>query len=145
MDSASFLLAALLVTAHPAPPSSPSPVCIHASAAPAMTIAGLRGDYRVVGSNNDRPYSGQLVLSGAEDSDSLRIAGEVDGSIRQGTALYVYCGPDRVRQLKIELTSGQVLYCVPHNDYDNFNRLSCSASLSDPNGDHELWVQQHRP
>ena len=108
-------------------------------------VSWLRGDYGVLGSRRGQPYIGQLTLSGTEDSGSLDVIGMVDGSPRQGTARYVHCGPDRVRQLEIVLEPGRVLYCVPHHDYDNLNRASCSHTLSDPDGDKELWFQRLAP
>ncbi len=145
MDTFLVLVMALLGSAPPAPPPPTSPICTAATGDVARTVTWLRGDYGVLGTRSGQPYTGQLTLSGTENSDSLDVTGTVDGSPRQGTARHVRCGPDRVRQLEIALVSGQVLYCVPHNDYDNFNRVSCSRSLSDPNGDHELWIQRHAP
>ena len=144
MDTSLVLVMALLGSplAAPPPPSSP---CTAATGDVAKAVTWLRGDYGVLGSRSGQPYTGQLTLSGTEDADSLDVTGTVDGSPRQGTARHVHCGPDRVRQLEIALASGQLLYCVPHNDYDNFNRVSCSRSLSYPNGDHELWVQRYAP
>lgn len=145
MAKSLVLAVALLATAPPPPPPAASPLCIPANGDEAKTVGWLRGAYGVLGSRSGPPYTGQLTLSGTEASESLDVAGTVDGSPRQGVARYVHCGPDRVRQLKIALVSGQVFFCVPHIDYDNFNRLSCSRSLSDPNGDHELWIQRYVP
>ena len=145
MDTSLVLVMALFGSALPAPPPPTSPFCTVVTGDDAKTVTWLRGDYGVLGTRGGQPYTGQLTLSSTENSDSLDVTGTVDGSPRQGTARYVHCGPDRVRQLEIALAPEQVLYCVPHNDYDNFNRVSCSHSLSDPNGDHELWVQRYAP
>lgn len=121
------------------------PVCAPAIGDDARSISQVRGAYRVLGLRGEQPYSGELTLSGAEGSESVEVLGTVDGSPRQGTARYVLCGPDRVNQLELALAPGQALYCVRHNDYDNFNRLSCTKTLSDPNGDHELWIERYTP
>ena len=144
MDTSWVLVMALFGSASPAPPPT-TPICTVAPGDEAKTVTWLRGDYGVLGSRSGQPYTGQLTLYGTEDSDSLDVTGTVDGSPRQGTARYVHCGPDRVRQLEIALASGQLLYCVPHHDYDNLNRVSCSRRLSDPNGDQELWFQRLAP
>ncbi len=145
MDTYLVLVMALLGSQPAAPPPPTSPICTAAAGDVAKAVTWLRGDYGVLGSRSGQPYTGQLTLSGTEDADSLDVAGTVNGSLRQGAARHVHCGPDRVKQLEVALASGQVLYCVLHNDYDNFNRMSCSRSLSDPNGDHELWVQRYAP
>lgn len=108
-------------------------------------VTWLRGNYGVVGSRGRESYTGKLTLSGSENSESLDISGIVDGTSRQGTARYVRCGPDRVRQLEIISGAEHMFYCVPHVNYDNLNRASCSRRLSDPNGDHELWFQRLAP
>jgi hypothetical protein len=140
MDASLVLVMALFGSAPPT-----VSICTFATGDEAKTVTWLRGDYGVLGSRNGQPYTGQLTLSGTEDSDSLDVTGTVDGSPRQGTAKYVRCGPDRVRQLEIAWEPGQVLYCVPHHDYDNLNRASCSRRLSDPSGDQELWFQRVAP
>ena len=140
MDASLILVMALLGSTPPT-----TSICTVAAGDEAKTVTWLRGDYGVLGSRKGQPYTGQLTLSGAEDSDSLEVTGTVNGSPRQGTARYVRCGPDRVRQLEIAWEPGQVLYCVPHHDYDNLNRASCPRRLSDPNGDQELWFQRVAP
>lgn len=142
METPILLLAMILGKALPPPPT---PVCIAATGESAEAVELLRGEYRVMASINGRLVAGEATLSGADGSTSLVLAGDIDGSPRRGTARYVQCGPDRTTQLEIALASGQTLYCVPHSDYDNLNRASCSPSLSDPGGDHELWVEKHTP
>ena len=144
MNTFLILVAALFGNLPPPPPPT-APPCTPATGDDAKTVSWLRGDYRVLGSRSDQPYIGQVTLSGTEGSGSVNVSGTVDGSPRQGTARYVRCGPDRVKQLEITLAPGSVLYCVWHVDYDNSNRVSCSHSLSDPNGDHELWVERNAP
>ena len=143
MDTFLVLVMALVGNVLPQIPTGP--ICTVEAGDEAKAVAWLRGDYGLLGSRSGKPYTGQVSLSGTEDSESLSLTGSFGGTPRQGTARYVRCGPDRVRQLEVTLASGPVLYCVPHNDYDNFNRVSCSHSLSDPNGDHELWVQRLAP
>src|SRR6185436_11199624 len=134
MDTSLLLLVAVLGSAPPPPPPPSNSVCTVTTGSEARTAAWLRGNYGVLGSRNGQPYTGKLTLSGTEDSESLYVSGTVDGSTRQGTARYVRCGPDRVRQLEIMVGSKHLLYCVPHVDYDNLNRASCTRRLSDPNG-----------
>lgn len=141
MDT-SLILAMALLGSPPSVPSHPDSICSVTTGNEAKVITWLRGDYAVLGSRNGQPYTGQLTLSGAEDAESLEVTGTVDGSPRQGMARYVRCGPDQVMQLEVVLGPEQGLYCIPHNDYDNLNRASCSRSLSDPSGDQELWVQR---
>lgn len=128
------------------PSASPSAaICAAATGDDARIVAWLRGDYGVLGSRSGQPYTGQLTLSGDEDSEVLGVSGIVHGLPRKGAARYVRCGPDQVRQLQISFEPGQMLYCVPHHDYDNLNRASCTRSLSDPDGDQELWFQRRAP
>jgi len=144
MDTSFVLVVALFGSTASAPPPTAS-ICSVTTGGAAKAVSWLRGDYGVLGLRNGQPYTGQLTLSGTEDSDSLEVTGTVDGLPRQGTAKYVRCGPDQVRQLEVSLGAGHVLYCVPHHDYDNLNRASCSRRLSDPNGDQELWFQRVAP
>jgi hypothetical protein len=146
--AASLLLVAVLSGSTPAPPPPPPPtlqICSPVVGDEAKTVAYLRGTYGVLALHAGQPLEGTLVLAGSEDSEFLTVSGEVAGSARQGSARYVRCGPDRVRQLQVTLGSGQLLYCVPHADYDNLNRVSCSRHLSDPNGDQELWFERFAP
>ena len=144
--AASLLLAALVSGAAPPPPPPASgPICSPVVGDEAKAVAYLRGTYGVVALHGGRPQAGTLVLGGSEDSELLAVSGQVAGSPREGSARYVRCGPDRVRQLQVTLGSARLLYCVPHTDYDNLSRVSCSRQLSDPNGDQELWFQRFAP
>ena len=145
MDTSLVFIVALLSSTPPPPPPPSTPICTVTTGDEAKMVAWLRGDYGVLGSRDGQLYTGRVALSGTEDSESLDASGTVDGLPRRGTARYVRCGPDRVRQLEIAWGPGQVLYCVPHHDYDNLNRASCSHKLSDPNGDQELWFQRLAP
>ena len=144
MDTSLVLVAALLGSAQVAPPPVTS-ICDVATGKEAKAVVYFRGDYGVLGTHTSRPYTGRITLSGSEDSEALEVAGTVNGKPRQGIARYVRCGPDRVRQLEITFGPGHKLYCVPHLDYDNLNRASCTRRLSDPNGDQELWYQRLAP
>jgi hypothetical protein len=145
MDTSLIFVVALLGGEAPPPPPPTASICTSAIGDEARTVAYFRGDYGVLGVRAGHPYTGRLTLSGAESSEALEVSGLVDGKPRQGTAKYVRCGPDRVRQLEITLGPEHKLYCVPHLDYDNLSRASCTRSLSDPNGDQELWFQRFAP
>ena len=145
MDTSLVLAMSLFASAPIPPPPPTTPACTVATGDEAKMVTWLRGEYGVLGSRGGKPYTGRLTLSGTEASASLEVNGTVDGSPRQGTARFVRCGPDRVQQLEIAWAPGRVLYCVPHHDYDNLNRASCSQKLSDPDGDQELWYQRLTP
>lgn len=145
MGTSLILIFTLLASVSSVPSALTHPFCTQATGDMGKSVAWIRGNYGVLGSRGDQLYTGQLTLSGDEDSGSLRVLGTVNGSPRQGTARYIQCGPDRVKQLEIALEPDHTLYCALHTDYDNFHRMSCSRSLSDPNGDHELWVERYAP
>jgi len=141
----SLVLVAVLLGGTPPPSPPAASICTTTTGIGAKTVAYLRGDYGVVGLRAGQPYTGRLTLSGTESSETLDVSGAVAGLPRQGSARYVNCGPDRVRQLEVKFGTEQVLYCVPHHDYDNISRASCTHSLSDPDGDQELWFQRFAP
>lgn len=141
----SLLLAVVLLGGMPPPSSPAASICTSTTGVGAKTVAYLRGSYGVVGLRAGQPYTGRLTLSGVESSETLDVSGAVAGLPRNGSARYVDCGPDRVRQLEVNFGAEQVLYCVPHHDYDNLSRASCAPSLSDPDGDQELWFQRFVP
>ncbi|WP_440224822.1 hypothetical protein ACQQ2N_06180 [Dokdonella sp. MW10] len=136
------LVLVMALSAGTPPVVSPASICVDATGNDAKMVTWLRGDYRVIGSRGGRPYVGEITMSGAEDAESLDLTGTVDGSPRKGSVRHVRCGLDHVRQLAVTLATGEALYCVPHYDYDNANRASCSSGLGSQGGDLELWAQR---
>lgn len=130
----------------PPPPVGTSP-CTSFVGDQAKTVIWLRGTYRVLGyrAASQTTYAGKLVATGGEGSAVLSLARSTAEAQSTGSARLVHCGPDAVTQLEVKFGSGreqETLYCVPHNDYDNMDRLSCARSLSDPAGDIEVWYRQ---
>lgn len=138
-----------LIVAQPSPPPPPATgICKPVTGSDANTVEHLRGQYRVLGLRGKQPFAGSLVLDGRDGAGQITVSGLRDGKPTQGSARYVVCGPDGVRQLQVTLKANgatHTLFCEPHNDYDNYNRLSCSRRLSDPNGDMELWQETLTP
>ena len=135
-------------TSPPPPPPLATSICLPVTGSEANAVEYLRGQYRVLGMRGKQPFTGTLVLGGHEDAGQVTVTGLRDGQPTRGSARYVVCGADGVRQLEVTLKAERkthTLFCVAHNDYDNFNRLSCSSRLSDPNGDMELWQQKYAP
>jgi hypothetical protein len=119
-------------------------LCTPITGIDAKTVAYLVGEYRVLGyhHNTGLPYTGLLSLSGDEDAEVLTVSGETAGGKFQGSARYMRCGPDDVRQLEVTIdTDANVMYCVPHRDYSNLSRVTCSRWLSESDGDIEVWYQ----
>jgi len=151
LSMASFFSALLMAEPLPPAPPPPSPAasfCTPVTGDMANLVEILRGKYRVLGMRASTTFTGELDVDGAEGTGQVTISGRRDGKAVRGTARYVHCGPDRVRRLEVVLQAKgatQGLFCVPHSDYDNFTRMSCSSSLSDPNGDMELWQQKIVP
>lgn len=137
----------LLGATQPSPPPPPvTSICLPVTGSEANTMEYLRGQYRVLGLRGKQPFTGTLVLAGHEGGGQITVSGLRDGKPTQGSARYVTCGADGVRQLEVTLKAEgttRTLFCVAHNDYDNYNRLSCSHRLSDPDGDMELWQQAY--
>lgn len=139
----------VLLSAQPTPPpAAVASLCRSVTDNDAHTVQSLRGQYRVIGTRANQPFTGTLVVDGREGAGQVTISGLRNGKPTQGSARYVVCGADDVRQLEVTLKANgatHTLFCVPHNDFDNFNRLSCSSRLSDPNGDLELWQEKYVP
>jgi len=72
------------------------------------------------------------------------VAGESAGRNFQGSVRYMNCGPDKVRQLEVTIDAN-VMYCVPHRDYSNLSRVTCSRGLTGSDGDMEIWYQYVTP
>jgi hypothetical protein len=123
-------------------------MCTPSTGVDAKIVTYLVGEYRVLSYNQrtGHTYTGFLSLSGEENAEVLIVSGESAEDKYQGTARYVKCGPDNVRQLKVIIgTDANVMYCVSNRDYSNLSRVTCSRGLSESNGDMEVWYQYVAP